>query len=129
MTRTSASLSVSSRGPGQCQASRPGRQSRARCPVPRADPPAFIEEPDTAQENIAPARWPTMRIEAFCGPAGKIARKIEPHTESDPVTVLLSLHTFFGNAVGRGPYYQIEGDQHSSNLFALIIGETAKARK
>jgi hypothetical protein len=73
--------------------------------------------------------FPKMEKEAFHGLAGKIVRMIEPHTESDPVALLLNLHAFFGNAVGHGPHYRVEGTNHGPNLFVLQIGDSAKARK
>ena len=73
--------------------------------------------------------FPVMAKEAFCGLPGEIVHMIEPHTESDSVAVLLTLHAFFGNAIGRGPHYRVEGDEHGPNLFALLVGDTAKARK
>ena len=54
---------------------------------------------------------------------------IEPHTESDPAGLLLSVHAFFGNCVGRGPHYLVESTQHGPNLFVLKVGDSAKARK
>ena len=70
-----------------------------------------------------------MADAALIGLAGEIVHLIEPHTESDPVALLLNLHAAFGNAIGRGPYYQVEGDRHCTNLFVLQVGNTAKARK
>ncbi|MBI3375003.1 MAG: hypothetical protein HY017_25050 [Betaproteobacteria bacterium] len=66
---------------------------------------------------------------AYCGLAGEIVRAIEPETESDPAAILLQVLVAFGALVGRGPHLRIEGDQHHVNLFALIVGETSKARK
>jgi hypothetical protein len=41
----------------------------------------------------------------------------------------LSAHAFFGNCVGRGPYYLVESTQHGLNLFVLKVGDSSKARK
>jgi len=54
---------------------------------------------------------------------------IAPHTESDPTALLLTYLTSFGNAVGRGPHYVVEDTRHFANLFTLLAGNTAKARK
>ena len=54
---------------------------------------------------------------------------IEPHTESDPAGLLLSVLAFFGNCVGHGPYYQVENTRHGPNLFVLKVGDSSKARK
>jgi hypothetical protein len=73
--------------------------------------------------------WPTMRPEAYRGVAGDVVAAIEPHTESDSVAILLQLLVCFGNAIGRGPYYQVEGDRHATNLYSILIGQSSKARK
>jgi hypothetical protein len=84
---------------------------------------------DGVDEQPSVRDFPTMAPEAFTGLAGEIVRMIEPHTESDSVAVLLNLHAFFGNAIGRGPHYLVEGTKHGPNFFILQIGDTAKARK
>jgi hypothetical protein len=74
--------------------------------------------------------WPAPVDEAaFFGLAGDVVRAIEPHTEADPVALLVQFLVFFGNAVGRKPYYQVEGDKHFPNMFVVLVGETSKARK
>jgi hypothetical protein len=73
--------------------------------------------------------FPKMSDAAFYGLPGEIVSALAPHTESDPVGLLLTLHSMFGNAIGRGPYYPVEGDRHGTNLFVLEVGLTAKARK
>jgi hypothetical protein len=35
----------------------------------------------------------------------------------------------FGSAVGRKPAFIVESDRHGTNLFTVIVGDTAKARK
>src|SRR5262245_29780719 len=73
--------------------------------------------------------WPTLGTAAFHGLAGDVVGTILPHTESDPVALLLQYLTSFGNALGRGPYYQVEADRHFANLFAILVGQSAKSRK
>src|SRR6516225_4376850 len=68
--------------------------------------PEHDDKPDG--KGLAPP-WPRLAAEAFHGPAGNIAKKIEPHTESDSAFILINQHVFFGNTVGRGPYYEVEG--------------------
>jgi hypothetical protein len=58
-----------------------------------------------------------------------VVAAILPHTESDPVALLLQYLVCFGNAVGRQPHYLIEGAEHYPLLYALLAGPTAKARK
>jgi hypothetical protein len=56
-------------------------------------------------------------------------RAILPHSEADPAAILIQVLASAGNAIGRGPYYQVEGDRHGPNIFAILVGETAKGRK
>jgi hypothetical protein len=73
--------------------------------------------------------FPVMAKEAYIGLAGEIVRLLERHTESDPVALLLNAHVCFGNAVGRGPHYRVEGTEHGPNLFVVQVGDSSKARK
>jgi len=73
--------------------------------------------------------WPKIETEAYYGVAGEIVRAIQPHTEADPIAILIQLLAAAGNAIGRGPYYQVEGDRHGPNIYAILVGETAKGRK
>jgi hypothetical protein len=93
--------------------------------------------------------WPEIASEALYGLAGEVVKTIEPHTEADPTGLLMDFLTFFGAYVGRaiddpaeiprapedyggmkrGPYVQVEADQHFTNLFVCKVGETSKARK
>jgi Protein of unknown function (DUF3987) len=76
------------------------------------------------------ASWPDPLAEsAFHGLAGEIVRMIEPCTESDPAALLIQLLVAFGNVIDRGPHWRAEADRHGLNLFAVLVGETSKARK
>jgi Protein of unknown function (DUF3987) len=76
-----------------------------------------------------PEKWPKLDNGTLHGLGGEVVTCLIPHTESDPAALLLQFLASFGNAVGRGPYYQVEDDQHFANLFVLLAGDTAKARK
>jgi hypothetical protein len=54
---------------------------------------------------------------------------LAPDTEADFAALLLQFLVSFGNAVGRKPYYLVEGTKHYPNLFVVLAGQTAKARK
>lgn len=74
--------------------------------------------------------WPERPdAAAFHGLGGEIVKRIEPHTEADPMALLLQLLVAFGNNVGRGAYLRIEGDDHVPVLFAVMVGLTSKGRK
>jgi hypothetical protein len=76
-----------------------------------------------------PPQWPTLDEAALHGVPGEIVRILEPETEADPVGILLSMLVMFGNVVGRGPFFAVEGDQHPTNLFTVLVGETSRGRK
>lgn len=66
---------------------------------------------------------------AYYGIAGDLIKAIEPHTEADPAALLVQVLVAFGILVQRAPYVPVEGDRHYANLFALLVGGTAKGRK
>ncbi len=76
----------------------------------------------------SPWRQP-LAEEAFYGLAGDIVRTIEPHTEADPAALMIQLLTTFGNVVGRKAHFMVEATPHHLNLFAVVVGDTAKSRK
>jgi len=74
--------------------------------------------------------WPEpLSPDAFHGLAGDLVRVMEPVSESDPAALLIQALTVFGSVLGHGPYFQVENTRHSVNLFATLVGRTAKARK
>jgi hypothetical protein len=66
---------------------------------------------------------------AYSGLPGDFVRTAEPHTESDPVALLLSFLTFVGNIIGPGPHMRVEGAKHGGNEFVLLVGESSRSRK
>ena len=81
-------------------------------------------------EEIATPHWPvSMDDEAFSGLAGEIVNTIAPQSEADKNGLLLQLLVAIGNAIGPSPYYRVESTRHRVNMFAVIVGDTAKARK
>lgn len=78
--------------------------------------------------SVAPA-WPQMDKAAFQGLAGEVVEAIEPHSEADPVALLIQFLTVAGNLMGRTAYWRIEDTPHHANLFEVLVGESAKSRK
>ncbi len=79
---------------------------------------------------ILPPPWPSpIHKAAFHGPAGELVRLVEPHSEADPVAVLVQALAMFGNCMGRTAYFEVEADRHYGNLFLCLVGRTAKGRK
>jgi Protein of unknown function (DUF3987) len=70
-----------------------------------------------------------MEKAALMGLAGAFVRLIEPHTEADPVALLIELLIAFGNVIGRRPHCTAEADYHAFNENAVLVGNTAKGRK
>jgi hypothetical protein len=74
--------------------------------------------------------WVTpLGREAYYGLAGAITSTVAPYTEADPSAILLQLLAGFGNVIGHKPHYLVEQTRHHTNLFVVVIGQTAKARK
>ena len=86
--------------------------------------------PPHADDAPAGPEWPApLAPEAFHGVAGDFVKLIEPTTESDPAAILLQFLVMFGAVVGRGPHYWVEATRHGTNLFAVMVGKSSKARK
>jgi hypothetical protein len=81
----------------------------------------------TKQVEAVP--WPALDPAALYGIGGDFVRLIEPHTESDPVALLIQYLAAFGNVIGRGPHFRIEADTHYLNMFSVLVGETGTGRK
>jgi hypothetical protein len=78
---------------------------------------------------IATPEWPTLAPDAFHGLAGEFVHQIGPHTEADPVGVLIQVLLLYGNVIGRKTYFAVEADRHYLNLYAAMVGESSKGRK
>ncbi len=82
----------------------------------------------SAEQDERP--WPKeLEQQAYQGLISDIVRIVEPETEADAAAILLQVLVAFGALVGRGPHVRVEGDEHHLNLFALLVGDTSKARK
>ena len=66
---------------------------------------------------------------ALYGVAGEIIRKLEPYSEADPAALYFQLLTCIGSMVGSHAHFEVEGDRHAVNLFLVVVGKSAKARK
>lgn len=88
-----------------------------------------MPEPTPIRAGAVPG-WPDPPLEAaYHGLAGEIARALDPHTEADPVGVLVTLLSGFGNAIGRRPHLVIDAKRHPLLLWPLLIGPTGSGRK
>ena len=75
-------------------------------------------------------KWPdSSKNEAYYGLVGDIVRAIEPHSETDPVALLIQALVMFGNIIGKTAYFVAEADKHYLNIFSVLVGTTSKGRK
>jgi hypothetical protein len=96
----------------------------------RTDDP---EDPSTAEDyepasSLVPAP-PTLAAPALYGLAGLAVRSLAPHTEADPVAILLQLLAACGNLIGPAPHCLVGSTRHGLNLFVVLVGDSSKARK
>jgi len=78
----------------------------------------------------APEGWPEPPApDAYYGLAGDIVGAIAPHTEADPVAVLVQLLVACGALIGRGGWFEVEATRHYTNEFSVLVGDSALSRK
>ena len=93
-------------------------------------PARLFDRPPDPVGLEPPAGWPTApEAAAYDGLAGEITDRIAPETEADPVAILAQLLVGFGAAVGRGAWFEVEATRHHPNQFAILVGDSSKARK
>lgn len=92
-------------------------------------PPITADFSCNSSFSYGESKAPSLPDAALYGPAGEIVRRILPHTEADPAALYAQLLVGLGNLIGPSPYFVADGSRHRANLFAIICGRTAKARK
>lgn len=74
--------------------------------------------------------WPDPPDDAvYYGLVGELVRALDPHTEADPVGVLVSLLAGVGNAIGRGPHLILDHARHALTIWPVLVGPTGTGRK
>lgn len=73
--------------------------------------------------------WPTLAEEALYGPAGELVRKVGEQSEASIPGLLLPFLVAFGNLIGRGAHWKVEGDKHFCRINAVLVGPTSLGRK
>lgn len=63
------------------------------------------------------------------GLAGEFVMIVEEHTEADPIAILFQFLVAFGNCCGGNAHFKIEMSKHHLNLFTVLVGASARARK
>ncbi len=89
------------------------------------------EQDDQTDRGNAGKRVPPkgIRPAAFYGLAGDIVCAGEPHTEGDPIGILIQILMLFGLLFGRKVYFRAGNDKHHPNLYVTLVGRSGKGRK
>jgi hypothetical protein len=86
-------------------------------------------ENETVNDETKLRPFPKPDDACFAGLAGDFVRLLEPHSEADPMALLIQFLAYFGNIVGRKPHIRVESDHHNTNLFCILVGPTGVGRK
>lgn len=89
---------------------------------------------DTPESSSPPAAttidWPAPPAkDVFHGVTGGFVEIVSPHSEADPVALLIQFLVAAGNVLGRTAFAAAESARHHVNLFAVLVGKSAKGRK
>ncbi len=96
---------------------------------PNEEDKSSIEAEGFADTPIEVKPFPQPNEKCFYGLAGDFVRLIEPHTEADKMALLIQFLIYFGNIIGRSAYFLVEDNRHYTNLFGVLVGDTANGRK
>ncbi len=87
------------------------------------------EEKSDASAKPEAAPWPELDPAALHGIVGRLVRLYEPHTEADPVALVVSFLAEVGTMVGRGPHLNLDGSYHPLLFWPVLVGQSSKSRK
>jgi hypothetical protein len=73
--------------------------------------------------------WPVLNEAALHGLAGEVVRLLEPHTEADPIALLVSFLAEAGIIFNRTPHLYLDGVFHPLLFWAILVGNSSKSRK
>src|SRR5436190_20440033 len=76
----------------------------------------------------AEAAWPIPDLAMFHGFAGEVVATILPNTEADAVALLVNYLAYFGNVIGRVPFFRVGETDHYTNIYGVLVGETASRK-
>jgi hypothetical protein len=103
------------------------RQSLRRAQVALAELPG---EPESEPQTVrAIDTWPKLDEAALHGLCGDVVNIFAPHTESDPVALLVSFLSEFGTMMNRAPHLVLDGTIHPLLFWPVLVGQSSKSRK
>jgi hypothetical protein len=95
--------------------------------------PSYQESgPDLQSSRSFPSysgEWPTLDQAALYGISGQVVRDLAPHTEADPVALLLTFLAAAGNVIEARAHAVADAADHPARLFVVLVGQTSRARK
>jgi hypothetical protein len=89
---------------------------------------AIVAHGDPGPEGITD-RWPKPDPRVYHGISGRIVHLAAPHTEADPIAILVQFLAASGNMIGHSPHFAVGPTSHHLNLFACLVGPTSSGRK
>ncbi|MDR3043622.1 MAG: DUF6371 domain-containing protein [Desulfovibrio sp.] len=100
---------------------------------PALGPSVETSVPDNF-EDLTLKEWPLFPVAACPGIVGEFVSLATRDSEADPAAVCITMLTRFaaeiyGYAEGKGPYIHVGETIHPPRLFAVICGNSSKARK
>jgi hypothetical protein len=93
-----------------------------------------IDCQDSEEEYLALKPWPIFSFAACPGIIGEFVQLATRDSEADPAAICVTLLTRFaaevyGYAEGQGPYISVGETLHPPRIFAVLCGNSSKARK
>ena len=92
------------------------------------------DSPAQDPEDIAIKEWPVFSFDACPGILGEFVKLAARDSEADPAAICITALVRFcaevyGHASNQGPHFYIGETVHPPRLFAVICGNSSKARK
>ena len=104
--------------------------SRKAGPNRKRSGTATEQKPNGGGQSLPPAAeaWPIPDPAMFHGLAGEVVATILPNTEADAVALLVNYLAYFGNVIGRVPFFRVGETDHYTNIYGVLVGETASRK-
>ena len=85
--------------------------------------------PEIMGNTSSPKTWPVLDEAALYGLPGRIVQTLSPHTEADPVALLVHALAEFSCMIDNGPHVKLDGEPNPLLFWPVVVGQTSKSRK